>query len=690
MDTSADSILPASASVWRCRGPSGKWSRGCPRLTARAPGYVLLLAVLLLGSGAARPASAQLVTKINTVKETATAKIDAKGDMAYAGHISFPTEATYGQMKKAFPSPYVLLRNVLGSGGVLELSDAKASYDDAKKGVDLTATVLGWAVNHKGRWQARVGKALAPDLVYADDTKAVLVGVGPFGPQAVLVSTLTVDLPSGAKGPRFDVRTGFLSFTFAHEPQAGTVELDATLRAKPRLMSALYKVYGNEELSTGAFWTAKALFTNAGPGDVTDLHVSYRIGDYTGWSPETEYSLVPAGGHVVDLYYPVFKKEVADLRGATPVDLEMRYTYVDGAGKSHTETTSTRITILGVSQFEYSNLPEEERTDAWTDKFSNAPLLAAFVTRMDEPVRAFGGLVAQASGGAAAGQNDDEAKTFLRALWDLERQSGISYQWGVGYSTEYSGVAQELKYPRDVLRDKSGTCIELALLFAAVAETGGLRSHIVLTPGHAFPVIQLPSGQMLPVESTGLAGAAVGRSASFEEAVNAAIKESQQLDPAYIVVVDVEDLWRTGVTPPELPHLPSDALTSWGYKLPRSPAAAPRGRTSGAPPGARKPIAVAGRYRGMYKSARSANQVQLVLAQEGDRLRGQLALLNEGQGPCSGQVTGQRVTLTADIAAVYGNFSVTFTGVYRNNTLNGSYQIHNGGSGSFSLAREEG
>ena len=250
----------------------------------------------------------------------------------------------------------------------------------------------------------------------------------------------------------------------------------------------------------------------------------------------------------------------------------MKYSYTDSSGKSVSDTASKRVSLLGMNQFEYSNLTDQERTGAWGDLFDNSPLLAAFVTKMDEPVRQFAGMVAQLCGGQPAGANDDAARAFCRALYELESHNGISYQWSTGYLIEYStGVGQELKYPRDVLRDKSGTCIELAILYAAVCESTGLKCYIQLVPGHAFPVVQLPgSGDFLPVESTGLSGPALGikKPLTFDEAVRVAVDEMNKRQVGQNFLVDVDDMQSQGVSCPELTAAQPDAIHTWGYKLP--------------------------------------------------------------------------------------------------------------------------
>lgn len=57
------------------------------------------------------------------------------------------------------------------------------------------------------------------------------------------------------------------------------------------------------------------------------------------------------------------------------------------------------------------------------------------------------------AGGVAAAADEEQALAFCKAIYDREPAHGISYQTPSGFLTEYT-VGQDLKFPRDVLRDK--------------------------------------------------------------------------------------------------------------------------------------------------------------------------------------------------------------------------------------------
>jgi hypothetical protein len=639
--------------------------------------YIITLVLIFLLS----TAYTQTITKINTIKVNLWEVVDDKGNMSLSVRWIFPTSAMYLQIKRAYPNPYVIARNLLGSSATMELRNAKVSYEDQNNSLKLTTDVLGGAVNKKQRWTINIGKGA--DMLYSDGKRAIFLLVQSVGSDVVMIQVLNINLPKGVSDCKFDSKTGLFSYLLERNVAKGKTSVDFTVKLKPRIMSALYKVYGNPELFDGSYWVAKAIFRNIGTSDITDLRISYKLGDYTSWSPESTYNLVVPGGTVVDFYYPIISPQIAELKSATPCDLVIKYSYKDSAGKTYTDTTSYRLQVLGINQFEFSNLPEEERTGAWVDDFSNSPLISAFVTRLDDPVKAFAGMVSQYAGGVAAAANDEDAIKFCRALYELEVFNGISYQTPSGFLTEYSSGGQDLKYPRDVLRDKAGTCVDLAILYASVCEAVGLKSVIITIPGHAFPVIVLPSGQLLPVESTGVGGAAVGKSFSFDDAVKAGMKNLKELKMGSYFIIDVQELQKQGVSTPELPKLPADILKQWGYKSPTEVAVQP------VPQPTPKPATViSGLYQGTYRNniTGATGNMNVQIVQSGNNIRGEIEIVDEGNGTITGTVAGTNIQFNATINAYYGQFSVTFTGVIQGNSISGNYSVPASGvNGTFVL-----
>ena len=343
-------------------------------------------------------------------------------------------------------------------------------------------------------------------------------------------------------------------------------QVDVNVRYKQRLMAAVYKVYGDSEARDGAYWVAKTVFKNSGAAPISDLKIYYRLGEFSDMSVPEAYSVVAPGGTVVDTYYPVIKSRVTELKTTTPLQLYIKYEYKDGTGKYASEELTKRVEMLGINQFEFSNLSDEDRTDSWFDYFNNAPLLSAFVTRLDDPVKQFAGYVSNAAGGVAAASDNKSALTWLEAAYSMELLNDIVYSTPSGFLTKDHSSGQDIKYPRDVFRDKSGTCVDLAITYAALAEAVGLKANLMVVPGHTFAVIRLPGGEYLPVENTGLGGG--NQRMTFEQAVEAGKKELQKyVEDGVFYFVNVEDQWSNQRIPnPELQQLTADFLEKSGIK----------------------------------------------------------------------------------------------------------------------------
>ncbi len=121
-----------------------------------------------------------------------------------------------------------------------------------------------------------------------------------------------------------------------------------------------------------------------------------------------------------------------------------------------------------------------------------------------------------------------------------------------------------MQYPRDTIEKRSGTCIDLAILYAAMMESVGIKPLLVNKDQHTFPVGVGPNGELLPVEATCVGGG--GEQANtFDQACQIAQKEFAEVQQTgrYSIVNIFMDR-AAGISCPELPALPADALEKWG------------------------------------------------------------------------------------------------------------------------------
>ena len=183
--------------------------------------------------------------------------------------------------------------------------------------------------------------------------------------------------------------------------------LDVTVRTKDFIITGVYKVYGLENQPVG-IWVAKTVFGNQTGGTIRNLRVRYRVDQYTSdWSAWKIYPVVVPGQTVVDCYYPLLSRDCAALTSRTPTDLRIEYEYTDTAGILHTDAASKRLTLLGRHEFVHGGLPWEEVQPTFQDAFSNSPLMAAWVTSNDPPVRRLAGFANEWAGGAGGSITDE-------------------------------------------------------------------------------------------------------------------------------------------------------------------------------------------------------------------------------------------------------------------------------------------
>jgi hypothetical protein len=125
-----------------------------------------------------------------------------------------------------------------------------------------------------------------------------------------------------------------------------------------------------------------------------------------------------------------------------------------------------------------------------------------------------------------------------------------------------------------VVAARSGTCIDLAGLFASVAESSGLKVQVVHVPGHAFPAVKLPSGKTVYVEATGVGGGTLAKSFSFAQARAYAEANYQNwVKNGLVIVTDVSAL-RKDVSAPEFPAESGDPVAGFKDPSPRPVVAA--------------------------------------------------------------------------------------------------------------------
>lgn len=493
-------------------------------------------------------------------------KILPNGDIQITADMIFSTQM-YTQLKSMIGNTSVLVRELGIAGQVEELENLRADYNDGRHAIHVTYTVLGGMKNRGREWMAEIMDPEYYEMVDEDPDAITLLAVRQMDNGTLLVGTVRGEFPEGTKNIRFDPGRGgvFCEMPAPTMKKDGMVDADMRLVVRPELMSCLYKCYGNPKFTQ--LWVARSILKNTGTAPLEDLKVRFRIPDYSSsWSSWSRTRIVYPDQTVVDAFFPILASSIRDLQSESPAVVEMEYSYRTPDGKTVEETDSRRISILGLNQVMFSSLPFEECTN-WFESFNYSAIIGAtFVTNTDPIVTQYSGMAAKLAGGVAASTSDENALKFMKGVYDLMVANGIKYQSPPGL-LQKGTVRQHVKFGRDVLQNRAGTCIDLAILYASACQAGGLDPGLVMIPGHCFPFVRLPSGTVVAVEATAVSGTADGP-IPFEKAAQVGMKElAESTQSGLLYLVDVKKLRAMGVPTPELPKLPPSTLNDWGIRL---------------------------------------------------------------------------------------------------------------------------
>jgi len=443
-------------------------------------------------------------------------------------------------------------------------------------------------------------------------------------------------------------------------------EPSCRMQVKDKVITGAYKSYGVKNCIV-PLWLAKTVFRNDTNGRITDLKFRYKLGEYADWTPWHRYEAVDPSQTVVDLYHPILSSACAKLTSRAPAELQMECEYVDPAGNKQQRQEARQITLLGRHEFIFSDLTAEERTAAFQDGDTYSPLLAAWVSREDDPVSRLASMANKKAGGVGASRNDENCIKVMRELYEIMRTIHISYQHPQALADPNlsydSKLVQSLQYPRDTIQKRSGTCIDLAILYAALLNSVNITPYLVSIDGHCFPMAKTPSGRFIPVEATGV-GDGGANSMDFAKAVESAMKTWNRVNAnGRFTLVDLRQCWVNGVSNPELDPLPADILEKWGVvKLVEG---AGGGRQQERPPAQnpRQAQSIAGRWNCIATAANGrTTQYQFQVAVQGNRVQLIATAAYQMPGPdgamhqCTerndfvGTLTGQTLAVTCNNA----------------------------------------
>ena len=299
----------------------------------------------------------------------------------------------------------------------------------------------------------------------------------PAGPHAsgvrVVVPSASNAVGSGAIGSGAPRATG----------AAVTVDnITAKYTFKLELITPLENLYGNK---LDDFVIATIVNHNAAP---VKIMVSSQINSYTDAVSET-VTIAASGTAVVRQNPRLTPTAIDGLNSAKQADLHVVVSYLDN-GQPRTVLDQTSSTLI-----------TSRRDFPWTIKgFSQQAdynLIAAMVTPTDPGVEKLIRTAANYDPNHVMTSGYDSANDTSGSVW--QRLSDIWQAETANFKLTYisttitfsASSSQRIRLPAEVLSQSSGNCIELTLLYAAVAEALNLQPSIILVPGHAYVAIRV-------------------------------------------------------------------------------------------------------------------------------------------------------------------------------------------------------
>ena len=532
-----------------------------PATLTRIARRLALAALVGLAAPAVAPAQSAPVLKL---KENN--KLSANGDCAFQYEVKLPV-AAYTQLKRTTANTAVLIRKFGLSDQSAAIEGQNGEWLDGESTLRISFTGRGVArVGKTEAWELPLMDGLDTDLVAVAEGTAVLTQAAELPGLGMATSTIKIALPPGASDVKTLKSPARLSYKLPVAPgsAAGDAKAEFELESKDQVMTSLAKALSNKAFT--ALWTARSKFKNTGAASLKEYRVRFRVAEYAPtWSAWQGTPLVVAGQTVADSYFPIFEMEkIGKLTGQTRAAMEIQYQYRAPDGKLVEESETKELTLLSRNQVYYSSLKLADCVD-WNDRMNLVgAVVSSFVTHEDTVIQQAAGRIAKWSGGANAAGSDEDALKFMAAAY-LFMGENIAYQTPPGGENNATFI-QHVKYGRDVLKNKAGTCIDLAILYGSLCQAVGLEPVLYNIPGHCFPAVKLPvSGQVVALEST-----LIGR-ASFQDAVKKAMEGNMPKLRAGNLPYDealVSKYHKAGAIPMDLPGVGEDPLEKWGIKMP--------------------------------------------------------------------------------------------------------------------------
>ncbi len=261
------------------------------------------------------------------------------------------------------------------------------------------------------------------------------------------------------------------SYRFGSDPDAPGAIIRSLRFSKadiPDLFAAMQSYYVDHPFGS-------VTITNTGKHEVTDIDVSFfQAGFMDSPTPAASVPVLAAGESVKVPLVASFNREVFTIEGTTPLTGEIlaSYTY---KGKPAKQKVSVTYNLY------------DKTSIIWNDNRK----VAAYITPADSALRNYVSFIRQSCKKSTVSAYPETVQEGIQ-IFDALGVMGCLYQADpVHPFTESQGnrmIVDSVSLPRYTLKNLTGDCDDLTVLYCSLLETVGIETGFITVPGHIYAV----------------------------------------------------------------------------------------------------------------------------------------------------------------------------------------------------------
>jgi hypothetical protein len=283
---------------------------------------------------------------------------------------------------------------------------------------------------------------------------------------------------TGTVGP-WTVHDGFLfgigfgaHYRFGTDPDRGGALVRSVEFASidvPPLFAAMQSFYAQNPMGS-------TILRNIEAAPIEAVSVAFhQAGFMDSPTPSAQFASIGPGESVEASLLASFNSEVFATEGVTPLTGEVVVSYTL-RGRAYEQRQAVTYDL------------HDKTAMIWDDDRK----LAAFITPSDSALRNYAGFIRQATREHVVDAYNSNVQ-FAMAVFHALREIGCTYHPDPNTPfTQAQGnlaAVDTVNLPRETLRNVSGDCDDLTVLFNSMMESTGIETGFITTPGHVYPII---------------------------------------------------------------------------------------------------------------------------------------------------------------------------------------------------------